>query len=183
MQTTNIGNMNFKGLYKIPNTQNNIQLITKYVIPPYQLFKKQPVVILNGLPQDNAIKSILKKIADSCQGSVEWLYKNAENFGVNIPEFDNNLYVITGESAKVFTDICKDVNNSVKPSTKNKFKNIFIRLFKTPSKDDLPKHIRLLKAALKNYYEISDKFKDFYGENKILNMDTPQNLYSAMMRE
>ena len=183
MQITNISDTNFKGLYKIPSKQNYEELIAKYVIPPYRFSKRQPVaLLLKGMPQDIALKSALETIADFCHGSLEWLYTNAKNFGVNIPKLDDSIYIISGKTVQDFTDACTNVN-SVKTGMKAKLKNIF-KIFKSSKKeDDLPEHLIRVKNALNEYYRINGMFDDFFKENKIITKNTPQELYSAMMKE
>lgn len=146
--------------------------------------KKHPAILLEGMPQDNALKASLQTIADACHGSIEWLYLNAKNFGINIPVTENSIYVFTDKTLEDFAVAIAKTGVIENSGSKLKFKNI-LNIFKkkTKKKDDLPEHILQVKNLLNEHSNINRMFDDFYKENKIISKSTPQELFSAMMRE
>lgn len=187
MQVNNIqSNTNFNGIYRIPNTPENIKLISEKVLPMYQMIRREPVA---GYPGDNPLVLGMDFFMDILGrkngGSKEWLAMNARNNGVKFPEFNMDfLHIVAGK--KDLNKFIDYFTERIKAHNPNKFQK-FLNFFKAPEangyKPEMPEHLQPVCEALHMYRKERDLYSEFIKGKEIVQVNTPQELLTRMMNE
>ena len=187
MQVNNIQTQtSFKGIYRIPNTPENITLIAEKVVPMYQMIRRQPVV---GYQGDNpfvfGLDMIMDVLGKKSGGSKEWLAMNARNNGVLFPEFKMDyLHIVAGK--KDLNKFAEYFAGRLKEYQPNKFQK-FLNFFKAPEangyKPEMPEHLQPVCEALHVYRKERDLYSEFIKGQEIVSVNTPQELLTRMMNE
>lgn len=177
-------NVNFTGIYKISNTQENIKIIEEKVIPMYNLMRHENVVGINcDNPLAIGIEFIKEKVGKSQGASKEWLMMNARRFGIELPELNtDNLFIVSGN--KDIMKFAQYFQQRLKANTKGPLARFFA-MFKPKVKhsQDLPEHLKSLPQILEDYNKESSLYREFLSKENVITVKTPQELLTKMMTE
>ena len=176
-------NINFKGIYRLPNVGDNLNIIQRNIIPSIQIVKHENAYAFAGKnPLHNALKQGYEKgIAEAkriCGYCEEWIKADAKRHNIDLSVFDEDkIYVLTGkkdidEFLKYLSDRSKDRD---KLSHKIKeFINIWKITFKI-AKKDLPEHLQLLKIVTEETAHQNNMFEKFIN-NRAIDIKNPVEL-------
>ena len=182
MQTIN-SNVNFTGVYRIPNTPKNIKEINEKVIPMYSYLKHEPV---SGFPGENpfvlGFEALKEVVANANNASKSWLAMNAKNHGEALPDTNTDfLHIVSGE---------KDLNDFVNfiVSRVNANKNTPLKYIKSffshrEDKKVLPEHLKVLDKAIEIYQKERLEYLKFIQSKKVVPVETTQELLTKMLTE
>lgn len=183
MNINRIDNTNFNGMYKIPYSAKNMQELKDFVLPTYKGISNEPVFIFSGNnPFKVGLDTIMETIAKSNNSSIEWLKMNAKNHGIELPDNNDTLHIISTEKdiKKLLEYMIKRVQ-SKKPTFVDKLKKFF-GIAKAPEYDEnLPQHLLLLSEALKIDSQEAEAFKEYSKDFK--KAGSAKELFKLLMSE
>lgn len=187
MQVNNIqSKTNFNGIYRIPNTPENVKLIKEKVVPMYEYIKREQVCAFPGnYPLVIGLEFIMEQLAKQNQASRQWLVMNARNFGTKIPNLNKDyLHVISSkrdidELVHFITKRMESYNDSPLQKVINIFKGLI-------NKDDtppLPEHIKVLNKSIEIFENEAIEYRKFLSDKEVIEVTTPQQLLARMLSE
>ena len=182
MQTIN-SNVNFTGVYRIPNTPKNIKEINEKVIPMYSYLKHEPV---SGFPGENPFVfgfEVLKEIvAKANNASKAWLEMNAKNHGEILPDTNTDfIHIVSGE--KDLNDFMNFITSRVNANQNTPLKYIKRLFSHSKDKKDLPDHLKVVDKAVELYQKERLEYLKFIQSKKVVPVETTQELLTKMLTE
>lgn len=181
MQTEKI---NFTGVYRIPNTPENVKLVNEKVTPMYKLMKHESVIGMEGEnPLAYGVEFVKEIISSSQNSSKEWLMMNARNFGIELPRLNKeNLLIISGQ--KDILKFAEFFQERIKANIKTPLQKFFdFFKTKTPNSQYLPEHLKVLPEFLEIYNKEAALYREFLSGRNVIDVKTPQELLTKMMTE
>lgn len=176
-------NTNFNGIYRIKNTPKNIQEIQEHVLPMYEYLKHQPSIIFPGSnPFKAAVDIVIELTAKLNSSSIQWVKMNASNHKLDIVDKQEDfLHIVTSE--KDISEIGEYLQKRMEQ--RNSFKTKIKRLFTREPQEEIPEHLQLLSAAVKENNKESAAFEDFLAKRnkKIVETTSPQDLLTKILTE
>ena len=109
-------NIKFSGIYRLPNTAENANAIKHYVLPMYNEIKHDKIFIFPGNnPFRIGVDIIMDMIAKSNHSSREWVKMNAQNYGINIPNLNEEVIHVISSTKDVerFKKYIKKSNTNI----------------------------------------------------------------------
>ena len=186
MQTIN-SQLNFTGIYKIPNTSKNIKDIEEKVIPMYSYLKHEKV---SGFPGENpfvlGFEAIKEIVANKNNASKILLEMNAKNHGQILPDTNTNfLHIISGEKdLQEFVEFIIQRLKANENTPLNKLKNFFHYLKNINSeKQKLPEHLQIVDKAVELYEKEKLEYQKFIQDKNIISVSSAQELLAKMLTE
>lgn len=186
MQTIN-SQLNFTGIYKIPNTPKNIKEIQEKVIPMYSYLKHDKV---SGFPGENPFVlgfEVLKGIvANANNASKVWLEMNAKNHGQILPDTNTDfLHIISGnKDIQEFIDYIKKRIKANENTPLNKLKKMFsILQDNNTAREQLPEHLKIIDRAIELYEKERLEYQKFIQNKNIISVSSAQELLAKMLTE
>lgn len=186
MQTIN-SQLNFTGIYKIPNTPKNIKEIQEKVIPMYSYLKHEKV---SGFPGENpfvlGLEVIKEIVANANNASKVWLEMNAKNHGQILPDTNTNfLHIISGKKdIQEFVEFIIQRLKANENTPLNKLKNIFNSIKNISNeKQKLPEHLQIVDKAIELYEKEKLEYKKFIQNKNVISVSSTQELLAKMLTE
>lgn len=189
-------NTNFKGIYRIPYSEESVQELKQNLLPTYINVTNQKAKFFVGRhPFFDSFKVCHKIIADENNSSVEWLKMNAQNHGAKAKDFDEEfIYVISGEKDlnalnSYIEDRVINILNVAKETIKEKYsilskiKKLFIgeKNNEPDSVKNAPEHLKFLFYLIDTEKKETKAFEEF-APQKIESKNT-KDLFIKMMQE
>lgn len=176
-------NMKFSGIYKMPNTPENVMAIKQYVLPMYNDIKKDKIFIFPGNnPFKLGIDVIMDMVAKSHHSSREWVRMNAQNHGLDINNIGEDVIHIISSSSDV-----EKLKKYIKSRTSldRRFFRRINRYFKFRNNKEvyknIPEHLKVILNVLKRNKEEDKAFAQF--AQKAIEVTSPQELLSFLIIE
>ncbi len=186
MQTIN-SQINFTGIYKIPNTPKNIKEIEEKVIPMYSYLKHEKV---SGFPGENpfvlGFETIKEIVANKNNASKIWLEMNAKNHGQILPDTNTNfLHIISGEKdLQEFLEFIIQRLKANENTPLNRLKHFFNSLKNiNREKQKLPEHLQLVDKAIELYKKERLEYQKFIQNKNVISVSSAQELLAKMLTE
>lgn len=182
MQTIN-SNVNFTGVYRIPNTPKNIKEINEKVIPMYSFLKHEPAL---GFPGENPFVlgfEVLKDVvAKANNASKSWLEMNAQYHGEMLPDTNTDfLHIVSGK--KDLADFVNFIVSRVKANQNTPLKYIKSLFARHKDEKDLPEHLKVVDKAIDVYQKERLEYLKFIQTKKVVPVETTQELLTKMLME
>ena len=186
MQTIN-SQLNFTGIYKIPNTPKNIKDIEEKVIPMYNYLKHENV---SGFPGENpfvlGFEAIKYIVENANNASKVWLEMNAKNHGQILPDTNTNfLHIVSGKKdIQEFLEFIIQRLKANENTPLHKLKNFFSSVNNINSeKQKLPEHLQLVDKAIELYEKERLEYQKFIQNKNIISVSSAQELLAKMLTE
>lgn len=189
MKINEINSQNFKGIYRIKNTPQNMEALKNVVIPTYEFLRNEPARIFKG---ENPFSEFLinigiKKVANVNHYSEQWVIQNAKNHGIKFEE-DKSIYIITGEEdKKALLKYMENLADSLDLSKLNYFQRLRLcrREFKKWKKafsSDVPNYLTpIIKAFIENDIQTKRFASDFLSKYNVKDCETVTELLNKIM--
>lgn len=176
--------VNFTGMYIIPNTPKNVQLIKEKVAPMYNHLKHENIIGIEGENPYMIGVEVIKELIGKSQGaSKQWLMMNAKRFGIALPELNSeNLLIVSGK--KDISKLADFFQERINANLKSPLQRFFDIFTKHPDVEpNLPEHLKLLPELVEGFNRETKIYKAFLSKENVVNVQTPQELLAKILTE
>ena len=155
-------------------------------IPYYnRVTNEKAYAVVGNNPFKKVLEKTIERIAENNKTSTNWVEMNAKNHGLDLSKAKEEvIYFFTGNKEIMnFSDYLVKRNDRLRPTIKNKLKNIFLKeenIINVPN--DAPKHIKYLADAMDYDYKETLAFNE-YIKGRVQVVSTVREMFIKMMNE
>lgn len=183
MQINNTNNINFKGIYKLPKTQQNIKEIVEYVEPTFSFVRHEKLLVFEGNnPFKVVFDDFFRKLAKENGANIEWLKMNAKNYGINLYDMgDDVIHVISGnKEISKFADYLVSMLPK-KEGMIDKIKHLFTKDTAVEATCDLPEHLKFVSFLAKENERVNASFSEYAKD--VVSLNNAKELFKRVLSE
>lgn len=174
---------NFKGFYRLPNKANYLKEVTEYIIPTYQLSKKEPIYTFVGKnPFNIGLKPALQDAKKISGYDENWVRANAKNHNLDLSVFgEDSICIVSGQ--KDFDEFFLYTQKRFKEMDRfwAKIKRV-MSIGKAVNQKSIPKHLKFLSSVIESNRKENQLFEEFVNK-RMVEVQSPYQLVEMLTKK